>query len=69
MNDPETLHNILGYPARARQMLKTSRLTPEHQDYITAVNRRLGYFLRGQCIVGDKTHGAQQIFWRDCRLS
>jgi hypothetical protein len=31
-------------------MLKTSRLAPEHQDYITAVNRRLGYFLRGQTI-------------------
>lgn len=39
MNDPETRQNISGYLARARQMLKTSRLTLEHQDYITAVNR------------------------------
>jgi len=32
-------HPILGYLARARQVLDTSRLTLDHQDYITAINR------------------------------
>ena len=39
MVDPETLHNVRGYLARAWQMIDTGRLTLEHQDYITAVNR------------------------------
>ena len=39
MLDPETQRTIVGYLARSRQMIDTGRLTLEHQDYITAVNR------------------------------
>ena len=39
MLDPETQQTVVGYLARSRQMIDTGRLTLEHQDYITAVNR------------------------------
>lgn len=39
MLDPETQQTIAGYLARSRQMIDTGRLTLEHQDYITTVNR------------------------------
>jgi len=39
MLDPETQRTVLNYLARAHQVLDTGRLTLEHQDYITAVNR------------------------------
>jgi uncharacterized protein (UPF0332 family) len=39
MLDPETQQAIRGYLARSRQMIDTGRLTLEHQDYISAVNR------------------------------
>ena len=39
MLDPETQQTIAGYLTRSRQMIDTGRLTLEHQDYITTVNR------------------------------
>ena len=39
MLDPETQQTIVGYLVRSRQMIDTGRLTLEHQDYISAVNR------------------------------
>ena len=39
MSDPETQRTVLGYLARAHQMLDTGRLTLDHQDLITTVNR------------------------------
>ncbi|HKZ82091.1 MAG TPA: HEPN domain-containing protein [Anaerolineae bacterium] len=39
MIDPQTQLTVRGYIGRARQMLDTGRLTLEHRDFITAVNR------------------------------
>ena len=39
MNDPEMQRTVTGYLARAHQMLDTGRLTLDHQDFITTVNR------------------------------
>ena len=39
MVDPEIQNTVASYLARAHQMLDTSRLTLDHGDFITTVNR------------------------------